>query len=219
MAPDDAQPAPTEQEPVDYKKQYESALRAGEKATRAHEATQTLLNSEKHAHESALSLLNSEKQAHETTKATIETLKSEIKNLSASLGQRDGTLTKLQEKVAELEPAKAKAMRLGLILAEFPQLASFEKDGLLPSAETPELLRESLTKFSDRLTAVSKANEANFASGGKPENVPAPEQKKSSADLAKAYLDAAVQAQRSGNMAEYETNFSKFLQEKNKQQV
>ena len=31
MAPDDAQPAPTEQEPVDYKKQYESALRAGVK--------------------------------------------------------------------------------------------------------------------------------------------------------------------------------------------
>jgi hypothetical protein len=125
----------------------------------------------------------------------------------------------LQERVVKLEPARIKAMRLEVIMSEFPELAPFEKDGLLPAGETPEILRESLAKFSERLSTISKANEANFAAGGKPENVPAPEQKKSSADLAKDFLDSAIQAQRSGNMAEYEMNFTKFLHEKNKQQV
>ncbi|MCX6064860.1 MAG: hypothetical protein NT121_03785 [Chloroflexi bacterium] len=206
MATDDTQtlvPA-AEPEVVDYKKQYEAALRAGERVTHAHEAT--------------LAQLNAEKQAHESSKAAIDGLKAEIKDLTATLGQKDGTLETLQGRIVELEPIRVKAMRLQVIMTEFPQLASFEKDGLLPGGETPEALRESLGKFSERLSALSKANEASFASGGKPENVPAPEQKKSSTERAKDYLDAAVQAQRSGNMPEYEANFTKFLHEKNKQQ-
>lgn len=190
---------------VDYKKQYETAQRANDKLNRAHESTLAQFNAEKHA--------------HETTKATVESLKAEIQNLTNAMGQKDGTLTTLHDRIAELEPVRIKAMRLDVILSDFPHLASFEKDGLLPAGDTPEALREALTKFSDRLAVLSKANEANFASGGKPENVPAPEQKKSSADLAKELLNAAIQAQRSGNMSDYELNYTKFLQEKNKQQV
>jgi predicted RNase H-like nuclease (RuvC/YqgF family) len=206
MPTDESETTPTEPEvTVDYKKQYETAQRASEKSNRAHEATLAQLNAEKHA--------------HENTKASIENLKAEIQNLTTALGQKDGTLTTLHDRIAELEPVRVKAMRLEVIMSDFPHLASFEKDGLLPAGETPEILRESLTKFSDRLAVLSKANEANFASGGKPENVPAPEQKKSSSDLAKEFLNAAVQAQRNGNMSDYELNYTKFLQEKNKQQA
>ena len=200
----DATPA-AEPEAVDYKKQYEIALRAGEKATRSHEA--------------AIAQFNAEKQAHETAKATMESMKAEMKTLANTLGQKDIELSSLQEEITQLEPVKVKAMRLEIIMSDFPQLAPFEKDGLLPAGETPEALRGSLAKFAERLAAHSKMTDASFVSGGKPENVPAPEHKKSSADLAKDYLDSAIQAQRSGNMAEYELNYTKFLQEKNKQQA
>ena len=197
--------AAPEPEPVDYKKQFESALRASEKAAHLHDAT--------------VAQLNAEKSAHETSKATIDNMKSELKKINATLSQKEDALSVLQERVVELEPVRVKAMRLGLILTEFPHLASFEKDGLLPASDTPENLRESLSKFSGRLADLSKASESSFAAGGKPENVPAPEPKKSSAEMARDFLDAAVQAQRSGNMVEYEANFTKFLYEKNKQQV
>ena len=206
MPTDETETIPAETEvTVDYKKQYETALKVGEKATRAHDST--------------LALFNAEKSAHETTRATFDMLKAEMKTLTASLGQKDEELSALQERVVKLEPSRTKAMRLEVIMSEFPQLAPFEKDGLLPAGETPEKLRESLSKFSERLAILSKANEASFVAGGKPENVPAPEQKKSSADLAKDFLNSAIQAQRSGDMAEYEINFTKFLHEKNKQQA
>jgi len=194
-----------EPEAVDYKKQYDAALKTGEKATKAHEA--------------ALAQLTAEKQAHEATRSSFETLKAEMLNLNKTLGQKEAELTTLNEKVSQLEPTKVKAMRLEVIMSDFPALVPFEKDGLLPAAETPDELREALTKFSERLSAHTIVKDANFASGGKPENIPAPEQKKSSADQAKDYLNAAINAQRSGNMAEYEVNFNKFLQEKNKQQA
>jgi len=38
-----------------------------------------------------------------------------------------------------------------LILSEFPELASFEAKGLLPSAENEEALRQKLTTFRDTL--------------------------------------------------------------------
>lgn len=194
-----------EPEAVDYKKQFESALRASEKAAHVHDAT--------------VAQLNAERQAHETSKTTIDGMKSEMKKINATLSQKEDALSVLQEKVVELEPVRVKAMRLGVILTEFPHLASFEKDGLLPASDTPENLRESLSKFSDRLAELSRVSESSFAAGGKPENIPAPEPKKSSAETARDYLDAAIQSQRSGNMAEYEANFTKFLHEKNKQQV
>ena len=206
MPTDELEATPAaEPEAVDYKKQYEAALKAGEKTAKAHE--------------SALAQLTAEKQAHETTRTAFESLKTEMQNLNKTLGQKETELTTLNEKVLQLEPAKVKAMRLEVIMSDFPALVPFEKDGLLPAAETPEKLHEALSKFSERLTAHTIIKDANFASGGKPENIPAPEQKKNSADQVKDYLNAAINAQRSGNMAEYELNFNKFLQEKNKQQV
>ena len=202
---DDVQSDTSSEDAVDYKKQYEAALRAGDKATRSYETT--------------LTQLTAEKQAHEATKASVDNLKTEMATLTVSLGQKDLSLTELQKRVTEFEPVKAKAIRLELIMSEFPQLASFEKDGLLPGGETSEVLRESFKKFSERLGELSKSTGASYSAGGKPENVPAPEQKKNSTDLAKGFLDAAIQAQRSGNMAEYESNFTKYLHEKNKQQA
>lgn len=214
MATNEPQSATKDHEPViaeiaepvvDYKKQYESAAKISEKATRNQEA--------------AIAQLSAEKQAHEATRNALERQQLEYENLNKTIKQREAELSQLQGQVQQLEPAKNKAMRLEVIVSDFPELIPFEKDGLLPQGDTPEALRESLKKFSDRLAAHTIVKDAKFTSGGKPENIPAPEQKKGFANRAKDFLEAAIKAQKSGNMAEYEQNFSKYLQEKNKQEA
>ena len=189
----------------DYKAQYETALKAGDKATRAHQG--------------ALEQLTTEKQAHDSTKASLMNLMAENTTLKATLGQKEVSLADLQGKVTTLEPFQVKATRLSVLMDEFPQLAPFEKDGLLPQGSTVEEIRASFTKFNERFNTLAKANGQDFVAGGKPAATPVSTEPKTSAVSAQTYLQQAIQAQATGNMKEYETLYSKFLVEKNKQDV
>ena len=188
----------------DYKAQYETALKAGDKATRAHQG--------------ALEQLTTEKQAHDSTKASLMNLMAENTSLKATLGQKEVSLADLQGKVTTLEPFQARATRL-TVLMDFPQLATFEKDGLLPQGSTEEEIRASFTKFNERINTLAKANGQDFVAGGKPAATPVSTEPKTSAVSAQTYLQQAIQAQATGNMKEYDVQYSKFLIEKNKQDV
>ena len=196
---------PDNTDTTDYKSQYETALKAGDKATRAHQ--------------SALEQINTEKQAHDSTKASLMNLMAENANLKATAGLKEVTLAELQGRVATLEPFQTKAARLSVIMDEFPQLAPFEKDGLLPQGSTVEEMRASFTKFSEKFNTLAKANGQDFVAGGKPDKTPVSTEPKTSVTSAQDYLRLAIQAQAVGNMKEYDVQYSKFLIEKNKQDV
>lgn len=85
---------------------------------------------------------------YETAKASIsdfETAKAEL------AGQVDGLGTQLSDANASLVEMTAKVERQSLIMSEFPDLASFEAKGLLPTSDDPEVLRETLTSFRDAI--------------------------------------------------------------------
>lgn len=162
-------------------------------------------------------LLIAEQQAHNATKASMETVKGDITQLTSTVGLKDANITDLQKRLTGFEKIQEKATRLEVIINDFPDLIPFEKDGLLPSGSDKEVLKASFTKFSERIKDMTKANTADYNAGGKPEKVPASDPKLGSPDNPSALLQAAVQAQQNGDMAGYEENFNKYLLAKNKQ--
>jgi len=108
--------------------------------------------------QSALTALQSE---HATTLEGQEALKQAQRQAQTELEQTRTSLEALsKEKESlsnQLTSESSKAKRATLILAEFPDLAAFEANGLLPAAMTEEEMRDKFTKFREVYTgSVSK---------------------------------------------------------------
>jgi chromosome segregation ATPase len=125
------------------------------------------------------SLKEEKKALTESLKQSESELKKTNDSLAAKSAEFEQKLTGLQEeltgKQSELETALAQkqesdavATRKSLIL-EFPGLASLEAEGLLPSDTDPEVLKEKLTKLSERMKTAADAEAVKSRQGAVPE--------------------------------------------------
>jgi chromosome segregation ATPase len=97
----------------------------------------------------------------ETQLATVQTdlegLKQGITSKDAQLGVLQSQVEKLNQEKTTIEAEKSKVVkglnRTKLVLSDYPELASFEAQGLLPDAEDEEKLKELFGKFKDTMNA------------------------------------------------------------------
>jgi hypothetical protein len=95
--------------------------------------------------------LNSSLGTIEEQKVKITNLEKQVVDLTSSVGVKD------KEVQGAKGEATAKAMevtRLKLIVDEFPQLAVFEKGGVLPTANSTEELRTKFTAFATAMSSI-----------------------------------------------------------------
>ena len=89
--------------------------------------------------------------------AEVQTLKADLTTAQGSLEASETKVSGFETQVADLETKATEATtsleRANLIMSEYPGLASFEADGLLPTADDAEALKEKLVKFQAALSA------------------------------------------------------------------
>jgi hypothetical protein len=96
---------------------------------------------------------NVQTQLHAAT-ANIETLTSQVTGLESERGSLAATLE-----------------RSKLIMGEFPQLAMFEAQGLLPAADNVDTMRDVFAKFSATIQGIQESAISNLMVGASPEPV------------------------------------------------
>lgn len=82
------------------------------------------------------------------TKLSTDTHTREHETLKSSLTAKDTEIAQLKAQIKDLEGSQ---QRQKLIMAEYPELAEFEAEGLLPKAESEEDLRAKFSKFKEAL--------------------------------------------------------------------
>jgi chromosome segregation ATPase len=112
-----------------------------------------------------------EQDAHKATKTALEQVNEQLKALTSEKGSLSEKFSKLEtefsEQGIEMETLKRQNSRAKLIFGKFPELASFEADGLLPEAEENKL-EEVFGKFREKLGAIKEQGKEEFGKGGTP---------------------------------------------------
>jgi hypothetical protein len=143
-----------------------------------------------------LGLLKTQVVGFETDKSTLS---GEVEQLKTTVTEKDSEITALQKK----------QQRASLIFSQFPELASFEADGLLPDAKDEEGLTTKFKAFSEKLGTMKQQGAKEFASGG---GTSTPSSKgdagKGTADT---FLKLANEAVLKGDIDTYNENFDKYL--------
>lgn len=109
----------------------------------------------------------------------LETANAEIETLKSGGTSKDSQLTVLQTQVAKLteqletlqnekKSTETELSRSKLVMADFPELAPWEAQGLLPQGGTEEETREALKKFRETLTGQVGAGVRQTMSGATP---------------------------------------------------
>jgi hypothetical protein len=148
-----------QQDKTDYKKLYEEAQA---------KATKELDTAEKRRAGLQVTY-QKEQDAHKVTTTELEQLRGELTVLTSEKSSFQDTLSKLEtEKTGqeiELETLRRKDKRASLIMGKFPELATFEADGLLPEAEE-EKLEETFGNFLTKLGVIKEKGKEDFGKGG-----------------------------------------------------
>ena len=154
-------------------------------------------------HKSVLDELNGKLAAVQNKASTLEinfgTASNELEALKAETTAKEKTIEDLTTKTSRTE----------LILKEFPHLASFEAEGLLPQGVGEEL-QEKLGKFSTSLETLKGKAAEDFGKGGSPKE-PAPKEdgKVPASETLKAEMfNAALR----GDTPTYNEKYEAYLQ-------
>lgn len=125
-------------------------------------------------------LQNETKTQVDTLNTQLADAQTQIESLKQGGTSKDDQLTVLQTEVAKkqeeltkLQTDKANAdqqlQRKNLVMQEFPELASWEAQGLLPSADSDDALREQLEKFRGTLAGQVGAGVKQTLKGASPD--------------------------------------------------
>lgn len=124
---------------------------------------------------------NDLKETSDQQKTTIATLEGDLKAAKAFEGQVDtlqNTVDQANQKLQAETTAKGKTelelARAKLIINDFPDLAKWEADNLLPTADTPEELKARFEKFQSNLGKKVDTGVEEALSGASPESVITP---------------------------------------------
>jgi chromosome segregation ATPase len=157
-------------------------------------------------------------QTFQTAQQTLTELQSKVTGYETKISKLEETLgtkgTELGAKDVELGTLRRDQARAKLIFSKFPELASFEADGLLPQAEESEM-EAIFTAFSSKLGAVKNDAAAAFAGGGTGPTPPKREEAK--AQTAKTHLGLANDALAKGDFTTYNQEYDKYLEALNAQ--
>lgn len=201
---------PPKQDGTDYKTLYEQTKtqldKAQADATKSYTGLQQTLSREQAAKktlEESLQALNGQFQEVTGIRTTLDT---ELQTVKSTLSTKD----------EELKSLRLAKIRTGLIMKEFPALAAFEADGLIPQpADAVDAegkvdeakLRSIFTSFQTHLLSVADVKKQQYNQGGTPQNPPSSENA-----TAQGFLALANKAAKEGDMKTYNENFSKYLE-------
>jgi len=134
--------------------------------------------------------------------AQIATL---MEQVNTHKGVADAASGSVSYYASALEIANLQLSRQSILINEFPELLSFEAEGLLPEG-TGDDLKIKLKKFKEKVVQNGKVNLQTYVQGGTP---PAPGSANASTpeELRKGYQAAL----KSGDRAEYERLYSQYL--------
>jgi vacuolar-type H+-ATPase subunit I/STV1 len=143
-----------------------------------------------------------------STQTELQALKLEKETLQGKVTE---TETLFSEKDMKIDELTRKTHRSDLIFKDYPELAPFEAEGLLPEVEDDAKLPEVFGKFKEKLgTLQAKAKTEHVAGGtppppdGKPKNEPG-------SDNLKILLDEVNKAALSGKPKEYKEAYGKYM--------
>lgn len=146
-----------------------------------------------------------------TKLADLEALQAETNKQFDAL---KGTHQEVTQNVSTLEidllSARSKLARANLIMGKFPELATFEAEGLLPetAADADEdTIAKVFEAFTAKLKAMSETNKRNFSAGGT--HPPPPDNKALSAV---EELKLANTASAAGDSKGFDEHYSKYLE-------
>lgn len=118
----------------------------------------------------------------------VEGYKQELRTKDARIAELEAIVAAKDGEQAELASAKSKAeqqlSRMKLIGKEFRDLLELEAEGMLPTAENEEELRQKLSAYRDKLKAMVGKNVGDLLSGGTP---PPPEEDNASTTADELY--------------------------------
>ena len=107
--------------------------------------------------------------------AQLATRANEFSDVQTQLHAAQANIEQLTTQVTGLEGEKgnlsATLERSKLIMGEFPQLATFEAQGLLPQANDVDTMRDVFTKFSATIQGIQENAVSNLMEGASPEPV------------------------------------------------
>lgn len=214
--PNNSQNPPKTDPNTDYKAMYEKAaadlIKAREDATKSYTGLQQTLTREQAAKktvEDSLAALNLQFQEVTGIRTTIGT---ELEQAKEKLSVTD----------KELQTLRVTQSRTSLILKEFPALAEFEADGLIPmpanavkedGSVDQDILRNVFKNFQTKVLSMAEAKTKQYNAGGTPNQPPA-----GGPTTAQSFLAQANAAAAKGDTKGYNDFFTKYLEAQAKAQ-
>jgi chromosome segregation ATPase len=137
---EDPKTEPSTQPEENYKARFQGLQRKFDK-------TQKELTSLQEKYDTILEDAESSKQSERQRQIELDALQKEMETAKAELDKTTGELT----------AQEANVKRAMVIMADFPELAKFEAEGLLPPAATSEEMTEKFTAFQNALKTTVEA--------------------------------------------------------------
>lgn len=154
------------------------------------------------------------------TQSALTELQSKSMEWQTNLSKLEETVkvkeTKEEETALLVETLQRGKTRAQLIFSEFPELAPFEAEGLLPEAEEDKL-KEVFGNFSAKLVSVKKNAASEFGKGGTGPTPPKKEESK--IESAQAHLRLANEALAKSEFDTYNKEYDLYLAALQKQSV
>ena len=153
-----------------------------------------------------------EQDAHKMTKQSVEELKKQMSVIAQEKDTIFSNLSQLEkdkmEKDKEIETLRRKDVRAKLIFGKYPQLATFEADGLLPET-TEDKLDEVFGNFLTKLGSIQDKSKQDFGKGGTGNPPLSKDKEPDTKSVLAAKMRDAVLA---GNFKEYNALFNQSLE-------
>jgi hypothetical protein len=203
------------QQDPDYKKMYDDLLKKAEKLI---DPTDYDVSKDKR-YTGLMQTLQKEQDDKKELKTKFDDLSGQfttVKSEHATATQSVSTLQAQLDKVEiEKDSLAVQNARVMLIMRDFPQLALFEAEGLLPETgvdDKEDALKTLFTNFSAKLGVFEKKAQESFGAGGLPKPAGAGgEGDKLKASTAQAELNAANEASKANKPAEYKQHYDAYL--------
>jgi DNA repair exonuclease SbcCD ATPase subunit len=203
------------QQDPDYKKLYEELLKKSEKLI---DPSDYDVSKDKR-YTGLMQTLQKTQDDKKAIADQFDDLQTQFKTVKSEHESATQSVSTLQSQIDALEIEKetlsVKSARADLIMKEFPQLAGFEADGLLPETgpdEGEEALKKLFTSFSAKLGSVKEQAKTDFGKGGLPGSAGAGgENNTNKTATAKVEYDLAVAASLKGDQTEYRKHYDNYL--------
>lgn len=179
MPPEEGKTVEPTTEPAEEPKQAPAATAGQSASTFEGKTAEEWAKSYKGLQGAFQKLQNESKADIDKLTAELSDAQTEIQSLTQGGTSKDDQLTVLQTEVAkqketinslksEKESADAQLQRKNLVMQDFPELAAWEAQGLLPDASGDDELREQLEKFRGTLAGQVGATVKSTIAGSSP---------------------------------------------------